>query len=82
MRSQYISIYIFDYRKLQDYKIHKMLWKLFIEIVIFCIIIIDFSYAFNDSKHNDTYECKLGSKTPYRCVANYDDSSLKYAGIL
>lgn len=59
-----------------------MLWKLFIEIIIFCIMTIEVSYASNYSKRNDTYECKLGSKTPYRCVANYDDSSLQYAGIL
>ncbi|CAL1684595.1 unnamed protein product [Lasius platythorax] len=56
-----------------------MLWKLFIEIIIFCIMTIEVSYASNYSKRNDTYECKLGSKTPYRCVANYDDSSLQYA---
>lgn len=62
-----------------------MFWKLFIiKIIIFCILTIEVSYASNysNNKRNDTYECKLGSKTPYRCVANYDDSSLQYTGIL
>lgn len=58
-----------------------MLWKLSAEILIFCMI-ADISLAFDYSKRNDSYECRLGSKTPYRCVANYDESSLEYPGII
>ncbi|XP_072743794.1 multiple inositol polyphosphate phosphatase 1 isoform X2 [Anoplolepis gracilipes] len=54
-----------------------MFWKLFIKFIIFCIT-IDVSYACNYLRRNGTYECKLGSKTPYRCVANYDDSALEF----
>ncbi|XP_018045713.1 PREDICTED: multiple inositol polyphosphate phosphatase 1-like [Atta colombica] len=54
-----------------------MLWKLFTKILIFCMI-ADIFLASDYSKHNDSYRCKLGSKTPYRCVANYDESILEY----
>lgn len=57
-----------------------MLWKLSAEILIFCMI-ADISFASDYSKRNDSYRCRLGSKTPYRCVANYDESILKYPGI-
>jgi len=57
-----------------------MLWKLFTKILIFCMI-ADIFLASDYSKHNDSYRCKLGSKTPYRCVANYDESILEYPGI-
>jgi hypothetical protein len=58
-----------------------MLRKLSAEILIFCMIIY-ISLASDVSKHNESYECKLGSKTPYRCVANQDESMLKYPGTL
>lgn len=32
------------------------------------------------SRENSSHECILGSKTPYRCAANYDDSKLNYPG--
>ncbi|XP_011706037.1 PREDICTED: multiple inositol polyphosphate phosphatase 1-like [Wasmannia auropunctata] len=54
-----------------------MLWKLSAEIFIFCIV-ADISLASVHSKRNDSYECRLGSNTPYRCVANYDESPLEY----
>lgn len=58
-----------------------MLWKLSAEILIFCMI-ADISLASDYFKRNDSsYECRLGSKTPYRCVANYDESLLEYPGI-
>ncbi|XP_011170916.1 multiple inositol polyphosphate phosphatase 1 isoform X2 [Solenopsis invicta] len=53
-----------------------MLRKLSAEILIFCMINI--SLASDVSKRNESYECRLGSKTPYRCVANQDESMLKY----
>jgi len=58
-----------------------MLRKLSTEILIFCMI-VDISLSFDYSKHNDSYECRLGSKTPYRCVANHDESPLEYPGML
>lgn len=57
-----------------------MLWKLSAKILIFCMV-ADISLASNYSKCNDSYRCRLGSKTPYRCVANYDESTLEYPGI-
>lgn len=59
----------------------KMLWKL-VKIIITYIAIIDISLASYYFTHNDSYECKLGQTTPYRCVANFDESSLKYSGTL
>jgi len=44
-------------------------------------MIADIFLASDYSKHNDSYRCELGSKTPYRCVANYDESILEYPGI-
>ena len=58
-----------------------MLWKLSVEILIFCMI-ANIALASDYSKRKEDYECKLGSKTPYRCVANQDESILKYPGIL
>ncbi|XP_024878234.1 multiple inositol polyphosphate phosphatase 1-like [Temnothorax curvispinosus] len=54
-----------------------MLWKVSAEILIFCMV-ADVFLASDYSKRNDGYECRLGSKTPYRCVANYDESPLEY----
>jgi len=56
-----------------------MLWKLFIKIITFYVITANISLGYSNHKN---YECILGSKTPYRCVANYDDSELEYSGIL
>ncbi|XP_014478398.1 PREDICTED: multiple inositol polyphosphate phosphatase 1-like isoform X2 [Dinoponera quadriceps] len=55
-----------------------MFWKLVAEIVLLCIINI--SLASNSSMKDNIYKCKLGSKTPYRCVANYNDTPMKYSG--
>lgn len=41
-------------------------------------MIANISLASDYPKRNDSYKCRLGSKTPYRCVANYDESSLEY----
>lgn len=71
-----------DYDKAVMLQKLEMLWKLVYGIIILCTATIDISFASSDLTHNDSYECKLGPKTPYRCVANYDDSSLKYSGIL
>ncbi|KYN27390.1 PREDICTED: multiple inositol polyphosphate phosphatase 1 [Trachymyrmex cornetzi] len=54
-----------------------MHWKLSAKILIFCMV-ADISLASDYSKHNDSYRCRLGSKTPYRCIANYDESTLEY----
>lgn len=59
-----------------------MLRKVFIEIIIFYIAFASVSFASHHSKDNDSYECKLGSKTPYRCLANYDESPLTYPCML
>lgn len=57
-----------------------MFWKLF-KIIIFYVIITNFSLS-SCSSNFKSYECILGAKTPYRCVANNDDAELKYSGIL
>lgn len=57
-----------------------MLWKLFTEIIIFYVILVNISLGSCHLNHKN-YECILGSKTPYRCVANCDDSELEYSGI-
>lgn len=59
----------------------KMFCKLFIVINIVSIINSNIFVATSYKRDDDGYECKLGSKTPYRCVANYDDSPLKYPGM-
>ncbi|XP_011642707.1 multiple inositol polyphosphate phosphatase 1 isoform X1 [Pogonomyrmex barbatus] len=55
-----------------------MFWKLSVEILLLCMVTVDISLASDYVKRNDSYKCKLGSKTPYRCVANLDESSLNY----
>ncbi|XP_032687977.1 multiple inositol polyphosphate phosphatase 1-like [Odontomachus brunneus] len=57
-----------------------MLEKLVAIIIILCIITTNISFTSNSSIKDDSYKCQLGSKTPYRCVANYNDTSIKYSG--
>ncbi|KAL0133335.1 hypothetical protein PUN28_000823 [Cardiocondyla obscurior] len=54
-----------------------MLSQLFVKFFVFYMV-ADTSFASDYFKRNDGYECRLGSKTPYRCVANYDESPLTY----
>lgn len=56
-----------------------MLWKL---TLVLSIAFVDVCLASDYFIDNNNYKCKLGSNTPYRCVANLDDSPLKYSGIL
>ncbi|XP_011868019.1 PREDICTED: uncharacterized protein LOC105562094 isoform X2 [Vollenhovia emeryi] len=56
---------------------YRMLRKLSAEILIFCMV-ADISLALDYSKRSGSHECRLGSKTPYRCVANHDESPLAY----
>ncbi|XP_012225386.2 multiple inositol polyphosphate phosphatase 1 [Linepithema humile] len=53
-----------------------MLWKLFTEIIILYVITTNISLG-SSYFNRKNYECILASKTPYRCVANYDDSELE-----
>lgn len=55
-----------------------MLWKLLVEIAIFYVTIANISLASCSSNYKN-YECILGAKTPYRCVANNDDAELEYS---
>jgi len=55
-----------------------MYCKLFIIANIFNMIIANICIASTYKHNDDSYKCRLGSKTPYRCIANYDDSPLKY----
>ncbi|XP_011144551.1 multiple inositol polyphosphate phosphatase 1 isoform X2 [Harpegnathos saltator] len=49
-------------------------------IAILCIAIANISLDYTSFIQDESYKCKLGAKTPYRCVANYNDTPIKYSG--
>lgn len=59
----------------------KMQWLLNIQILLIINAInIIFTFTHNCVSHNKDYRCKLGTKTPYRFISNYNDSPLEYSG--
>ena len=54
---------------------------IFFLCVLLCIKVICFQVNAEECfKNNNNYYCKLSSATPYRLIANYNDSQLKYPG--
>ncbi|XP_043254544.1 multiple inositol polyphosphate phosphatase 1 [Colletes gigas] len=51
-----------------------------IKVLLILSISIMVSFAHNCFLHNRDYRCKLGTKTPYRFIANYNDSPFEYTG--
>lgn len=59
----------------------KMQWLLNIQILLIINAInVIFTFTHNCVLHNKDYRCKLGTKTPYRFISNYNDSPLEYSG--
>ncbi|XP_076289898.1 multiple inositol polyphosphate phosphatase 1 [Lasioglossum baleicum] len=50
------------------------------QVFLILSIYASISFAHNCFLHGRDYRCKLGTKTPYRFIANYDDSVLEYPG--
>ncbi|PBC26190.1 Multiple inositol polyphosphate phosphatase [Apis cerana cerana] len=60
-----------------------MQWLLNIQILLIINAInIIFTFTHNCVLHNKDYRCKLGTKTPYRFISNYNDSPLEYSGCI
>ncbi|XP_076386855.1 multiple inositol polyphosphate phosphatase 1 [Megachile rotundata] len=38
------------------------------------------TFAYNCCSYGKSYRCRLGTKTPYRFISNYDDSPFEYSG--
>lgn len=58
-----------------------MQWLLNIQILLIINAInMIFTFTHNCVLHNKDYRCKLGTKTPYRFISNYNDSPLEYSG--
>ncbi|XP_053988500.1 multiple inositol polyphosphate phosphatase 1 [Hylaeus volcanicus] len=54
--------------------------QLLLSMQIFIIVnmCLTISFAHNCILYSEDYKCKLGTKTPYRFIANYDDFPLEY----
>lgn len=58
-----------------------MHWPLYIFIfMVFTVISIIPCFGTNCFVDHESFKCRLGSKTPYRLVANYNDTPLEYPG--
>ncbi|XP_078044814.1 multiple inositol polyphosphate phosphatase 1 [Augochlora pura] len=57
-----------------------MMQKTIIQIFLLLYIRVLISSAHNCFLYSGHYRCKLATKTPYRFIANYDDSVLEYSG--
>lgn len=58
-----------------------MQWSLYIFLsIVFNTISIIPCFASNCFLDTENYRCRLGSNTPYRSLANYDDTPLEYPG--
>lgn len=53
---------------------------LHIQILLILSLTIMVCFVHNCLLNNADYRCRLGTKTPYRFIANYNDSPLEYAG--
>lgn len=49
-------------------------------ILLFNLIFISQVLTQDCFKNDDDYKCKLGSKTPYRFVANYNETRPNFPG--
>ncbi|XP_031844555.1 multiple inositol polyphosphate phosphatase 1 [Nomia melanderi] len=57
------------------------MWQILkVQVLLVLCIGAAISFAHNCFLHGKDYRCKLGTKTPYRFIANYDDSPLEYSG--
>lgn len=57
-----------------------MIWKSFLILLFLlnkCLVISGLRNCFANNKN---FDCKFGSKTPYRNVANYEDSPINFSG--
>ncbi|XP_033329855.2 multiple inositol polyphosphate phosphatase 1 [Megalopta genalis] len=54
--------------------------KTIIQIFLILYILVSISFAHHCFLYGGDYRCKLATRTPYRFIANYDDSILEYSG--
>ncbi|XP_015598443.1 multiple inositol polyphosphate phosphatase 1 [Cephus cinctus] len=56
-------------------------WKIF-QLIVLYIGYLGLSVESQCLENNDTHKCKLGTKTPYRLIANLNDSLINYPGCI